>query len=153
MRTFELNIFIDRPRDEVYDHVSEPINMIGLQPLLTTIDILKEQKSTSGVTLRPFYTVETFRWAGLPIFRSRVYSVIHLTHPKEELEIHVFRKPGIQIVFRYFFNEDVDGNRTHLTQRVSFEKVSKLLENLVFDQAIKTQRAMLTNLKVRLETK
>jgi len=151
MRTFELNIFIDRPRNEVYDHVSEPINMIGLQPMMTTIDILKEQKDTNGVVLRPFYTVETFRWAGIPVWRNRVYSVIHLTRPKGELEFHVFSKPNVQIVYRYFFNEDDEGNRTHLIQRVSFEKVSKLLENFVFDQAIQAQRAFLTNLKVRLE--
>ena len=150
MRSFELNIFIDRPRNAVYDQVSEPINMIGLQPLLTTIDILKEQKDANGVILRPFYTVETFRWAGLPVFRNRVYSVIHLTRPKEELEFHLFRWPNIRIVYRYFFNEDEE-KRTHLIQRVNFEQVSKLLENLVFEQAIKTQRALLTNLKVRLE--
>lgn len=150
MRTFELNIFIDRPRNEVYDHVSEPINMIGLQPLLTTIDVLKEQKDANGVTLRPFYTVQTFRWAGLPIFRNRIYSVIHLTRPRDELEFHVFSRPNIKIVFRYFFNED-DENRTHLIQRVDFEQVNKLMENFVFEQAIKSQRALLTNLKVRLE--
>jgi ligand-binding SRPBCC domain-containing protein len=151
MRTFELNIFIDRPCNEVYDHISEPINMIGLQPLLTTIDILKEQKDANQVVLRPFYMVETYRWLGLPIWRSRVYSVIHLTRPGQELELHVFRNPGINIVFRYFFNESDEGNRTHLIQRVSFEKVNKLMENFVFNQAITAQRALLTNLKVRLE--
>jgi hypothetical protein len=133
MRTFELNIFIDRPRNEVYDHVSEPINMIGLQPLLTTIDVLKEQKDANGVTLRPFYTVQTFRWAGLPIFRNRIYSVIHLTRPRNELEFHVFSRPNIKIVFRYFFNED-DENRTHLIQRVDFEQVNKLMENLFLNR-------------------
>lgn len=151
MRTFELNIFIDRPRNEVYDHISEPINMIGLQPLLTTIDILKEQKDSNQVVLRPFYMVETRRWLGLPVRRSRVYSVIHLTRPKEELELHVFRTFGTVITYRYFFNESDAGNRTHLIQRVSFEKVNKLLENYVFNQAIHAQRALLTNLKVRLE--
>ena len=30
MRTFELNIFIDRPRSEVYNHLSEPINMLAM---------------------------------------------------------------------------------------------------------------------------
>jgi hypothetical protein len=54
MRTFELNIFIDRSRNEVYDHVSESINTIGLIPHLTTIDILKEQKDANEVVLRPF---------------------------------------------------------------------------------------------------
>jgi hypothetical protein len=151
MRTFELNIFIDRPRDEVYEHIAEPINMIGLQPLMTTIDILKEQKDARDVVLRPFYMVETHRWMGIPYRRSRVYSVIHLTRPKEELELHVFRRFGTTIVYRYFFNKSDEGNRTHLIQRVHFEKVNKVLENYVFTQAINAQRALLTNLKVRLE--
>ena len=150
MRTFELNIFIDRPQNEVFDHVSEPINMIGLLPNLSTIDILKEQKTATGVLMRPFYTLETFRWAGLPVWRNRVYTVIHLTRPKDELEFHVFSKPNIKIVFRYFFNED-DGKRTHLIQRVNFESVGKVLENFVFNHALTAQRAFLTNLKVRLE--
>lgn len=150
MRTFELNIFIDRPRVEVYEHVAQPINMIGLQPNLTTIDILKEQKDTDNNVLRPFYTVRTFRWLGLPVLKSRVYSVIHLTKPHSELEIHVFSKPGINIVYHYLFQESEEG-QTHLVQKVRFEQVNKLLENFVFDQSIKTQRALLTNLKVRLE--
>ncbi len=150
MRSFELNIFIDRPRDEVYEHVAQPINMIGLQPLLTTIDILKQQQDADGVILRPFHTVETIRWLGLPVMRNRVYSVIHLTKPPSELEISVFSKPNTQVVYHYLFQESEEG-RTHLVQKVRFEKVNKLLENFVFDQAIQTQRALLANLKVRLE--
>ncbi len=150
MRTFELNIFIDRSRDDVYEHVAQPINMIGLQPRLTTIDVLKEQQDANGVTLCPFYTVETSRLLGLPVLRRRVYSVIHLTNPPNELEIHVFSKPDAQIIYHYLFQESEEG-RTHLIQKVRFEKVNKLLESFVFDQAIQTQRAFLTNLKVRLE--
>ena len=150
MRTFELNIFIDRPRVEVYEHMAQPINMIGLQPRLTTIDILKEQKDGDGIILRPFYTVETFRWLGLPVLRNRVYTVIHVTRPHSELEFHTFRRPGINVVYQYLFQEKDEGH-THLVQKFRFERVNKLLENLVFDQAIQTQRAMFTNLKVRLE--
>lgn len=83
MRTFiELNIFIDCPRDKVYDHLSEPINMIGLHPLLTTIDVLKERQDERGVLLRPYYTVETHRLAGILFF-----SESHLLgHPSDEAE-------------------------------------------------------------------
>jgi len=150
MRTFEQHIFIDRRKAEVYDHVSEPLNMIGLQPLLTTIDILKEQTDESGITLRPFYTVKVFRWAGIPLMRNRIYSVIHLTKPKDELEFHVYSKPNIKIIFKYEFVQSND-LRTHITQTINFERVNKLLESFVFDQAVKAQRALLTNLKVRLE--
>jgi hypothetical protein len=150
MHAFELNIFIDRPRNEVYDHLSEPVNMIGLQPYLTTIDFLKEQKDAGGVLFRPFYMLETYHWAGLPIFRSRVYTVIQLTNPKKELVIRQYGKPGIQIAYQYEFHQIEEG-RTHLVQKTNFEKVNKLLENIVYNRANKAQRGLLTNLKVRLE--
>ena len=150
MRTFEQHIFIDRRKDEIYDHISEPLNMIGLQPLLTTLDVKNEQTDENGITLRPFYTVEVFRWAGIPLMRNRIYSVIHLTKPRDELEFHVFSKPNIKIVFKYVFVQHND-LRTHITQTILFEQASKLLEDCVFEQAVKAQRALLTNLKVRLE--
>ncbi len=150
MLTFEQHIFIDRRKDEIYDHISEPLNMIGLQPLLTTLDVMKEQTDENGITLRPFYTVEVFRWAGIPLMRNRIYSVIHLTKPRDELEFHVFSKPNIKIVFKYAFVQYND-LRTHITQTILFEQLSKILEGFVFNQAVKAQRALLTNLKARLE--
>ena len=150
MRTFELNIFIDRPRSEVYNHLSEPINMIGLTPHMTSIDVLKEQKDADGIILRPFHTMQTYKWLGLPVRKDRLYWVIHLTRPESELEIHVFQKKNTQIVFNYLFQKNEEW-RTHLIQRVRFEKVNKLLENRIFHEAITTQRALLTNLKIRLE--
>src|SRR5215510_13069466 len=119
MQRFELDVFIHYPRNGVYDHLSNPINMIGLQPNLTSIDVLKEQKSENGITLRPFNTLQTFRWAGLPIYRNRLYSVIHLTKPGEELEFHVYSKPGIHIIFNYAFTQDNE-KRTQIKQTVSF---------------------------------
>ncbi len=150
MRTFELNIFIDRSRNDVYDHLSEPVNMIGLQPYLTTIDILKEQKSATGVVLRPFNMVETYRWLGLPVFRSRVYTVINLTNPKREIVIRHYSKPGLEIAYQFEFHE-IEEQRTHLVQKAYFEKVNKLLERAVYKRANTAQRGLLTNLKVRLE--
>jgi hypothetical protein len=150
MRTFELDIFINCKRDKVYDHLSEPINMIGLQPLLTEIDVLKERMDSNGILLRPFYTVETFRLMGLRLYRNKVYSTIRLTKPKEELEFLVYSKPGIEIIFKYAFRQSND-HRTQITQTVQFLKVNKLLENFVADQAKQAQRALLSNLKVRLE--
>jgi len=150
MKTFELNIFIDCERGAIYNHLSEPINMLGLQPLLTEIDVLKAKTDENGVSLRPFYTVETFRLLGLPVFRNRIYSVIHLTKPKEELEFHVYSKPGIEIIFTYKFRQFND-KRTQVTQTVQFVKLNKLLEVFVINQAKHAQRVLLSNLKVRLE--
>ncbi|MEW6285363.1 MAG: SRPBCC family protein [Chloroflexota bacterium] len=150
MRSFELTVFIACPKETVYDHLSQPLNMIGLQPLLTEIDVLKEKRDADGIVLRPFYTVETFRLLGLPVYRNRIYSVIHLTKPKDELKFHVYSKPRIEIVFTYRFEQFNDG-RTQITQTVEFVKLNKLLEKFVVDQARQAQRALLSNLKIRLE--
>jgi len=152
MRSIELNMFINCPKNEVYDQLAEPINMIGLQPLLTTIDVLKEQKNTEGNLLRPFYMMETYHFLGLPVYRSRVYTVIALTRPKDELEIRVYRKLGVVIAHQFEFRQIKDDEeRTHLVQKIRYEKGARLLESLVFEQAVRAQRALLTNLKVRLE--
>ena len=150
MKTFELNIFIDCKRDKVYDHLAQPLNMIGLQPLLTEINVLKERKDEDGVLLRPFHMVETFRWMGLPVFRNKIYSVIHLTKPKDELEVRVYSRLKTEIIFRYIFQQSND-NRTQITQTVQFVKVNKLFESIMTARAKQAQRALLSNLKVRLE--
>jgi hypothetical protein len=152
MRSIELNMFINNPRCEVYDQLAEPINMIGLQPRLTAIDILKEQKKNDGILLRPFYMVETYWLLGLPVLRTRVYTVIGLTRPGDELEIRVYRNPGIVLLHQFQIHRIEDeAERTHIVQKISYEKGAKLLEGIVFRQEIKAQRALLTNLKVRLE--
>ncbi|HAV76531.1 MAG TPA: hypothetical protein DCX53_04165 [Anaerolineae bacterium] len=151
MQTFELDIFIDCPQYKIFDHISQPINMIGLQPLLTEIDIL-EEKMENNVIQRPFQTVETFRWLGLPIFKNRNLFIINLTKPKEELEFHVYSRSNIEIIFKYSLRESND-KRTQITQTVQFVKVNKLLEKFVVRQANQAQRALLSNLKVRLEKK
>jgi len=150
MRTFELNIFIDCKRDKVYDHLSEPINMIGLQPRLTEINILENRKDENGVILRPFNTVEVFRWLGIPILRSKVYSVIRLTKPRKEMELYVSRELKIEIGFKYEFRQFND-DRTQVTQTIQSVKGIKLFEGFVMNQANYMQRALLSNLKVRLE--
>lgn len=152
MRSIELNMFIDCPKSEAYEQIAEPINMIGLQPLLTTIDILKEQRNGGGILLRPFYMVETYWLLGLPIYRTRVYTVISLTKPGEQLEIRMYRRFGIVLAYWFDFRSTADETeRTHLVQKIIYEKGAKVMESFVFEQAVRAQRALLTNLKVRLE--
>ena len=150
MQKFELTVFIDCIRDKVYDHLSEPINMIGLQPRLTEIDTLKEKRDLDGIVLRPFHVVESYRLLGLTVFKNRLYSVLRLVKPKEELELQVHSRPGIELVFHYEFRQSND-QRTQVTQTLQALKANKLLENFVLSQAKHTQRVLLSNLKVRLE--
>ena len=150
MRTFEQHIFINCQKTDAYDQIAEPLNMIGLQPLLTQIDVLKERKDENNITLRPFYMVETFRWMGLAVFRNKIYAVIHLTKPKDELEIRIYSTLKTELIFKYTFREFND-QMTQVTQTVQFTRVNKLLESIMVNRAKNAQRALLTNLKFRLE--
>ena len=67
-----------------------------------------------------------------------------------ELEFHVYSKPNIYVVFQYTFTQDRH-QRTHIKQTVNLVQVSKIFENIVIRQANHAQRALLSNLKVRLE--
>jgi hypothetical protein len=126
--------------------------MIGLQPRLTEMNILDEKMQADGVLQRSFQTVETFRWLGLPVFRNQSLSVIRLTKPKDELELHVYGIPNIETIFKYSLRE-LNDKRTQITQTMQFVKVNKLFENFVVRLASQAQRALLSNLKVRLEKK
>jgi len=152
MRTFELNIFIDCRRNRLYNHLTEPLNMIGLQPQLTEINALKEGKDESGILLRPFNMVVTYRLAGLPRFRNKIHSVIALTRPRDELEIRISSKLSGQIIFKYVFKPFND-QTTQITQTVQLVRVNKLLAGLILHRAKHAQRVLLSNLKVRMEKK
>jgi hypothetical protein len=149
MRHFKLEIIIKRTCRDVYEHLATPVNFLGLQPLLTSLDALPEQQDENGVTLRPFYTVETFRWLGIPIINNRIHSTTYLVDPHKKLKHVVHSKPGIEIEFVYLF-EEKEGS-THLIQTVDIRKVHPFLENFVYREAVKAQRAVLANLKSRLE--
>lgn len=147
MRTIELNVFIDYPRHKVYDHISDPLNMIGLQPFLTTIDVLKEQQNENGITLHPYHTVETFR----PARTARPPESRLLGHPfdkaREALEFPTYGRPDIQVSFSYPFSRD--NGRTYIKQTMKVVQVSKLLEGFTVHQAKQIQRGLLSNLKAR----
>ena len=57
---------------------------------------------------------------------------------------------------KFIFNHVLPGykdQRTEFKQTVNFVQLSKILENIVVSQANRAQRAVLSNLKVRLEKK
>jgi ligand-binding SRPBCC domain-containing protein len=149
MRRFDLLISVNAPKEDVYNHIANPHNLMGLQPLLTSIELLPETKNENGEIVRASYSVETFRFLGIPIYNNRIKAVATLTRPPDELEYFVESNPKIEIRFVYQLLQD--NNSTQISLRVTILKVSSLLENFVYNEAMKAQRAVLINLKKRLE--
>ena len=149
MRYFEHDILIHCPPQIVYQHLAQPKNLMGLQPLLTAVKILEETTDANGVATCQFDSVETFRIGKLPIYNNRIHVTGRQTKPFEEMEYFVRSFPNIRIRFLYTFREE--NAATRLTQQVNILRVNPLLGNFVFKEARHVQQIVLARLKERLE--
>lgn len=149
MRHFDLIILVNRPQADVYNYLSDPHNLPGLQPLLTSVKIQDRTQTEEGAVVIPFYLFAVIRFLGIPVFRRRVQVISTLTRPPEEMQRDVQVKPGILVHSLYELRRE-DG-ATQIKLRVNIVKVSQWLENIVYEQALQMQRALLINLKNRLE--
>jgi len=60
MRQLDIDVYIDVPVATVYDHLSEPHDFLGLQPLL--VDMSPVQRTVeNGLSVITYETVEAFR--------------------------------------------------------------------------------------------
>jgi hypothetical protein len=131
----------------VYDHLRNPQNFVGLQPLLTHLENIKvlqldDRRSVS------YDTVEAFRWKGLVLYRNRIRVRTVFTDPPHQFETVVHSFPNITVRVTYTFNSKDGGTRVHETMRISCHA---WLANFVIDQALRAQTAVLANLKKRLD--
>ena len=149
MRHFDLLILVNSPQQDVYNHLADPHNLLGLQPLLTSVEVLEESRNENNAIVRPFYSIETFRFLGIPIYNNRIKVISTLTKPPEKMEYFVESQPGIHIRFTYQLKQE--NGSTQINLHVGILQVNTLLESFVYKEAIKTQREVLVNLKKRLE--
>lgn len=149
MRHFDLLILVNSPQQDVYNHLADPHNLLGLQPLLTSVEILEESRNEYNAIVRPFYSIETFRFLGIPIYNNHIKVTSTLTDPPRKMEYYVESQPGIQIHFTYQLKQE--NGSTQINLHVDILQVSTWLEGFVCTEAMKTQREVLVNLKKRLE--
>jgi hypothetical protein len=82
----------------VYDHLRDPHNLVGLQPLLTHVENV--QASETSVS---YDTVEAFRWLGIVLYRNRIHVQTTFTDPPWRLETVVHSFPNITLQVGYTF--------------------------------------------------
>lgn len=147
-RTLEFAIVIDRPVADVYDHLADPQNFLGLQPLLSEMSPIRESTEHERV-VREYETVEAFRLWGRIVYRNRIRVRSTLTNPPARLDTRVHSPGGVTLNVEYHFT--AEGAGTRLTEIMHLE-MSKLVAGFVVSQATQAQRAVLARLKARLES-
>ncbi len=127
----------------VYDHLCDPHNLVGLQPLLTQVDAV--QPDDHGVS---FETVEAFRWMNVVLYRNRIRVQAVFTDPPRQMKMAVRSFPNITLNVDYTFTPQGDGV---LVKEAIQVHTHARLAKFVTSEATKAQTALLENLKNRLE--
>ncbi len=144
----EFQVHINAPAKAAYEHLNDPHNFVGLQPLLTHVDNVKlgEQDGCKTVS---YETVEAFRWLGIVLYRNRIRVQTVFTNPPEKFNTIVHSFPNITLYVQYTFTPKDNGVLIKETMQVhAYEWLAKF----VISQATGAQNTLLANLKNRLES-
>lgn len=144
------SIIIAAPPDAVYAEISDPNNLLGLQPLVVQISPISRSQDSEGNTVLSYQSVELFRFAGVLSYRNpiRVQSTLY---PKQfGMKSIVKSRPNVELEFVYRLTSVEQGTRLDLA--VNFTAPS-LVRDFVLSQLNAAQDAVMLNLKARLEAR
>lgn len=145
--SFELAVRIARPAAQVYAHLAEPANLLGLQPLLVEMTPVS-RSMVCGRTLLCYETVEAFQLAGLILAHNRIAVRTLLTEEPCRIDSFVTGAAGLVMLATYHF-ADCDGE-TLLSERVAVH-IHPILLPGVLAAAKHVQQVTLVRLKACLE--
>ncbi len=146
-KTLTFEIDIHQSPALIYDHLANPKNFLGLQPLLIDMSPI-DTTSEDGKTVCTYETIEAFRMFGKIVYRNRIRVRSILTRPPEQMDTVVHSPGGVTLNVEYLFQ--AKGNGTHLIETMHIQGY-RLLMSFVIDQATKAQNTVLHRLKARLE--
>lgn len=145
----EFQTNINASLQTVYEHLRNPQNFVGLQPLLTHVENIQHQEQDGRQSVG-YDTVEAFRWLGFVLYKNRIRVQTVFTNPPHQLNTVVHSFPNINIHVEYLFTTQGEGTLVKETMQI---EVSAWLAKFVTTQATQAQTALLANLKNRLESK
>ncbi len=145
--SFELEITINRPVGVVYEHLAQPANWVGLQPLLASVSPVARSVEAGRACLR-YTTIERFQIGRWLRYDNPIAVRCVLAEPNARIESYVRSFPRLSLAASYTFLPAAQGTR--LIERVTIDG-AWLLMPYVAGTALRVQRQTLANLKARLE--
>lgn len=152
IRTLQFTTYITRPISEVYDHMADPHNLIGLQPLLIEMSPVQSTR-VNGVIVQTYETIEAFRLGGYNVYRNRIRVRTTLTRPNEQIDSLVHSPGGVTLDVGYTFTPQAGASQCGGTQLTEVMEINapRLMAGFVVRQATLAQQAVMQRLKARLE--
>ena len=159
----DLEFMIDiegRTQEEICAHLSQPQNQLGLQPLLTSVEVLPRPPGDLP-TMTRYLAVESFVFDPIPRFLPplrydnviEVAMEVALTAESPTIHFAVESPGGVRVdsvMICRAIAESQKPSVVRVTTQISLE-MSILLKQFVISQASRAQRELLDRLKVRME--
>lgn len=145
--SLQFEIQIRQPANVIYDHLRNPHNFVGLQPLLTHVEAVQHGGQDGKQTVS-YDTVEAFRWFGIALYRNRIHVTTVFTNPPHRFETVVYSVPNIVLNVGYDLLPQSGGTLLRETMQI---QVHSWLSKFVLAQATRAQTTLLSNLKERLD--
>lgn len=147
--TLSFDVDLNRPVADVFAHLSNPRNFLGLQPLLIDMSEIVEM-TQDGALVRRYTTTEEFRFLGFIRYLNRIAVALRLTDPPARMDAHVDSPGNVTLDVEYHFSAHENGTR--LREIVHIQS-PRWTTRFVISEATKAQTETLARLKARLETK
>jgi hypothetical protein len=146
-KTLNFQANFSRPAPFVYEHLSDPRNFIGLQPLLISISNIQETQP-QGVKTLSYENVEEFIFLGFLKYHNRIQVQTRLTEPGKRMDAFVISPGGVKLHVEYLFTPNEQGSTL---DEVFHIEAPGFLMNFVIQQASQAQTTVLTRLQQRMQ--
>jgi hypothetical protein len=131
----------------VYEHLSDPHNFIGLQPLLISISDVQETQQ-NGIRSLSYQNVEEFIFLGFLKYHNRIEVQTQLTKPGKRMDAFVLSPGAVKLHVEYNFSPSKHGS---ILDEIFHIDAPVFLMGFVIQQATRAQTTVLTRLQKRLE--
>lgn len=99
--------------DEVYRHLSDPYNYIGLSPLVVAVDEVRTSRDGQGRTTTDYVAVERFRFLRLLRWDNRIRVRMVATRPGAQLVSDVVSPGRVRLRAVVELSAEAAGTRVH----------------------------------------
>jgi hypothetical protein len=147
-QTFHHTYFVHAPAHKIYEHLAEPLNYVGLSPLVGKVSDVAKNVNEQHQRIITYKTVENFQFLGFITYPNPLNVVMTLAQPNQQIISDV--QSGMNVSVRFVFELQGQADGTNITETITANSPA-LLSSFVVSQAKAVQQHRAKVLKQRME--
>lgn len=116
---FEKDVAIYKPVENIYSLISHPQQIVGLQPLITAVEIKKEAVNSQGQKTYDFVSIEDIKILGFIPMQNRIETHMILENPPYRLQQTGKTRAGITLYQTLSLEEHT--NHVSVTNAIDYD--------------------------------